>query len=65
MDIYIWDKVGDNGIIMRIKQTDINVDIKCGDLKGYEGIYEGYLCWINNWISMWIYLLDIKEYIGI
>ena len=43
-EIYIWDKVGDNGIIMRIKQTDINVDIKCGDLKGYKGIYAGYLC---------------------
>ena len=49
---------------MRIKKTDINVDIKCGDLKGYKGIYKGYLSWINNWISMWIYLLDIKEYIG-
>jgi hypothetical protein len=41
------------------------VDIKCGDLKGYKGIFEGYLSWINNWISMWIYFLDIKEYIGI
>ena len=25
----------------------------------------GYLKRINNWISIWIYVLDIKEYVGI
>jgi hypothetical protein len=32
------------------------VDIKCGDLKGYKGIYEGY----RSWISEEIYIWDIK-----
>jgi hypothetical protein len=50
---------------MRIKLTDINVDIKYGDLQGYQGISVGYLNRINNWIYIWIYVLDIKEYVGI
>jgi len=50
---------------MRINKTDIIVDIKYGDLKGYKGISMGYLNGINYWISIWIYVLDIKEYVGI
>jgi hypothetical protein len=57
---------------MRINKTDIIVDIKCGDIKGYlwdikgyKGISVGYLDGINGWISIWIYVLDIKEYVGI
>jgi hypothetical protein len=50
---------------MRINKTDITVDIKYGDLKGYKGISVGYLNWINCWISIWIYVSDIKEYVGI
>jgi len=50
---------------MRIKLTDINVDIKSGDLEGYIGMFMRYLNWINIWISIWIYVLDIKEYNGI
>jgi hypothetical protein len=40
---------------MRINKTDIIVDIKYGDLKGYKGISLGYLNGINYWISNWIY----------
>ena len=29
------------------------MDIKCGDLKGYKGIYEGYLSWISEEIYIW------------
>jgi hypothetical protein len=29
------------------------VDIKCGDLKGYKGIFEGYLSWITEEIYIW------------
>ena len=50
---------------MRIKRTDINIDIKYGDLKGYQGISMGYLNRIKNGISIWIYILDKKEYVGI
>ena len=50
---------------MRIKRTDINMDIKYGDLKGYRGISMGYLNRIKNGISIWIYILDKKEYVGI
>ena len=50
---------------MRINKTDIIVDIKYGYLKGYKGISMGYLNVINYWISIWIYVLDIKEYFGI
>jgi hypothetical protein len=50
---------------MRINKTDINVDIKYGDLKGCKGISVGYFIWINSWISIWIDVLDIKEYVGI
>ncbi len=49
---------------MRIKRTGIIVNIKYGDLKGYKGISMGYLDGINCWISIWIYVLDIKEYFG-
>ena len=50
---------------MRINKTDIIVDIKYGDLKGYKGISMGYLNGINYWISIWMYVLDIKEYVRI
>ena len=49
---------------MRIKRTDINMDIKYGDLKGYRGISMGYLNKIKNGISIWIYILDKKNMLG-
>jgi hypothetical protein len=50
---------------MRINKKDIIVDITYGDLNGYKGISMGYLNGINYWISIWIYFLDTKEYVGI
>ena len=50
---------------MRINKMDIIVDIKYGDLQGYKVISVGYLNGLHCWISIWIYVLDIIEYVGI